>query len=280
MEEFDYIDFFDTIDDGLFTDDFGTDNDISFDMLCSGSVGDREDSVISEDDTTSGSTTESIEPVHKLSGLDKSEKQKKFKHFPPVSTNKYLAAFRKPCTNKVVWSLKNSTKGKTYRGYIERQLRIARQLCKQVIKLFNHHEADAFCEFVTHNCTEDVVFREKVPGVHPITGVVESDVEVTGITAFQAFVHSFFSGVPDSALIVEKIEVLNEGKLVSMRTVTVGTAVKSVDYPESSGSNELSPSFQPVDTKNVGSYALPGYLTFTLDKHNKLKRIDLINDPL
>jgi len=89
---------------------------------------------------------------------------------------------------------------------------------------------------------------------------------------------SFFTGVPDSLVIVENIEVLNDGKLVEMKTITMGTAIKSVDYPDNI-SNEFLPEYQPIDTKHMGKYSMTGVVSFTLDQiNNKLKRIDVVYD--
>lgn len=190
--------------------------------------------------------------------------------------NRIYPAIRKHHTKKVIWSQNNSKNGKTHHAYIKRQLRIARRMCKQLIISHNNHEVHSFCEFMTNNCLENLVFREITHGVHPITGIIDSDVEIVGLADILAFTKSFFTGVPDSTVIVDRIEVLNEGKLVEMKYLKKGTAVKPVDYPESNGSNEVSPDFQPVDTKNLVRYTLSGKVSFTLDQMtNKLCRIDV-----
>lgn len=206
----------------------------------------------------------------------------------PYKNSRYVSSFKKPQNAKVVWSLSNSKKGKPYERYIERQLRIARRLCKQLIKVLNLHDQSSFVEFVKYNFSKDFIYHEIVTGTNPFTGVVNSERFISGCDDFVTFVLSFFSGVPDSVLIIDSIEVLTEGKSVRMCGTSVGTPIKEVEFPEHMpiASPHTGNSVEPVPTMpaensanikarkplKINNFAFPFQMNLYLDSDNMLQK--------
>jgi len=208
--------------------------------------------------------------------------------------------------------VKNSKRGKTYEGYIERQLRIARRLCKQAVKLFNDHDIECFVTFAKNMFVEDFVFREKIAGVNPFNkSQTDSDRLIQGLDNLLVHFQSYITGVPDSVIMVDNIEVFSEGKRVIMKGKCVGTPLKHVVFPEyienpanstsmetkvvkadngvissithttttiTSTVNTNSTDIDYSDIDNIATYEYPITLTFLLDKANKLKRLELVTD--
>lgn len=147
----------------------------------------------------------------------------------PVQQNpKISPVFRKP---HELGCLKNSRQGKTLEGYMARQIRIARKICKQCIKLYNSHDVNEFNSFAEQHYTEDFVYHDRSKRkVHPLTGTAGVEITTVGLTEFKKFCEQLFAAIPDGVVVVDSIQIMHQGKKVSMRMTFYGTVVKNVEF--------------------------------------------------
>lgn len=180
---------------------------------------------------------------------------------------------RKPHTVKLVWSHKNKKRGKSYREYMERQILIARKICKYYISLINTHHVQNFSEFASVNFSPKFSYREYTEGVHPFTGTEGVDRKIEGVQNFIDFISSYFEGVPDGALLVNGIEILDEGKTVAMNTTIVGTPLQNIQFP---GKIKGLNSGETGKAVLMEPFTKCGVMQFLLDKDNKLLKIEFV----
>ena len=83
--------------------------------------------------------------------------------------------------HKVSWSVKNRTKGKTYRVYIKRQLLVGRRICGHLVNLFNNQDSILFFDFLDKYYAKDCIYHEITKGPHPHTGEMNVNRVVQGI---------------------------------------------------------------------------------------------------
>lgn len=326
--EYDYIDFLDEIENDWLSDEFSdsipsllcssvdfttcadTDSEATLKPTCTDTI------FFGDSSTTTSITTcmTSSSTISATSPNKASEASSATTTTPFSSTQRsyYVAKnLRKARGPKVIWSLKNCKKGKTYEDYVIRQLQIARRLCKQTVKLFNDHDIENFVYFARNMFVEDFIFREKITGVNPFNkNQIDSDRIIQGLGNMLLHFQSFVSGVPDSTIMVDNIEVFSEGKRVVMKGKVVGTPLKHVIFPEhlqdpprsinretkimksengvTHSITEMTTTVTAVNTNsvdidysnpdNIITFEYPLTLTFLLDKKNKLKRLELVTE--
>lgn len=177
--------------------------------------------------------------------------------------------------NRLFWSGKNKTKSKVYRQYIRKQLNFARQICGHFINLFNTLDPELIINFVCKHYSPDFVAHLRCKGVDPLTGEKDIDRKIVGRDKFIYVLMSMFKNVPDALVIIRRIDVLNEGKVVKLMLTAVGTVLASVDF-DADASVMYSTKLDMLPESR--SYKYHGYAKFYLDRDNKIKAIERFID--
>ena len=102
------------------------------------------------------------------------------------------AKINRSTVHKVSWSVKNRAKGKTYKEYIGRQLKIGRRICGHIVNLFNNQDLDLFFDFIDKYYAKDCLYHDMTKGPHPHTGEMNVDRKTQGVDVMKNMLkHSF-----------------------------------------------------------------------------------------
>lgn len=133
----------------------------------------------------------------------------------------------KPITN-----IRNVRRGQPLDQYMAKQIKIAKKISKHVILLYNHHDIDAFVDFVCGFFSDDFVYYDYCKNtVHPLTGKSNFELKLP-LNEIGPVVRSWFEGVPDGVATINGVKVTYKGKQVSILLTMEGTLVKEVEFPE------------------------------------------------
>lgn len=217
-----------------------------------------------------------------------------FDHVRKNNSSSYVKGPKVPVSTlkksrRVIWSVKNKTRGKTYEQYIAKQLKIARRIGSNLIKINNTNDVDQLNTFLDRYMSPDVVVKCTKSGYDPLEDETDTSKVLNGIKPFKTLSKAAFYMMPDHLSIVESIEVLNEGKLVKLTVTFVGTPIGKVHIPHEvnvENNDEITMSYTNTPNMDNGekssgydatlkkSFANRGYMLIGLDKNNKINKLE------
>lgn len=186
-----------------------------------------------------------------------------------------------------VKSVKHSKVDRQAKLYVRRQLKLAHQLIKRFVNIYNSHEIEEFFAFADENFVEDFVcFDTSGSKVHPLTGTTNFEIQTNNIRDFKKYASLHFDCVPDGCLVVEKVRVMQRGKKISMKATSMGTVVKDcktpgtidcriVDLLSSDASARFRSDLEVKMAVKDATFVRKCCLQFSLDGHNKIRRLDV-----
>lgn len=137
--------------------------------------------------------------------------------------------------HEVKWSVKNQIEGKTFRQYIQKQLKIARRLCSHIVQTFNGLNVKVFNDFVDKYYCENFMHQIKHPGKHPFTGELDTPDIFEDVVAYKKSFCECFMKVPDFVMMIDNVQVYNDGKLVRLNITTMCTPMGEYAVNDSKG---------------------------------------------
>lgn len=175
--------------------------------------------------------------------------------------------------HKVSWSVKNRTKGKTYKEYIGRQLKIGRRICGHIVNLFNNQDADLFEDFLDKYYAPNCIYREITKGPHPQTGEMDVDRTVEGLDVMKHMLKLSFKNIPDAVTVVDSLELLNEGKTIHICVTSIGTPMAAVPVDEWSKSDTSTCTSTGSDVMVRKTHVATGYTDVHLGNNNQIIKV-------
>jgi len=172
------------------------------------------------------------------------------------------------------WSVKNRMQGKTWGEYMKRQHKIARRLGNQLITVFNNQDLIATLDFIDTYYSEEIEYHEIVKGIHPLTGEVDSNTVVKGIDAIKGVTKLCMTISPDSLVIVDSLDIINNGKNILLYVTQVVTSIIILSGQDWKN-GKCDYDFNSISSKarSKETHVTSGIIEIHLNNHNKILKI-------
>lgn len=159
-----------------------------------------------------------------------------------------------------------------------KRLRMAKTLCKNVVKLYNKHDSEEFNKFVDNQFAQNFVYHDdSKTRIHSLTGTPNVQIHIESKEALKAFVTSHFSGVPDGVMTIERVRIRENGMVVILETSYCGTLIQDVVLPGIQCTNDNSVDAISCNHKDNSrrSFGHRSTVEFGLDEDQKIVKIEV-----